>query len=226
MYSFLILSFLAAACHGAAVLNDLKLTGRLTEAEKEDLRKRIEAAGGCNANVCFAIDGSGSIGDKEFLNEKNFVLDVASVIAVDQPAELGAAQYSTAVSPIHPLTPDIASFILAVQNTTQLNGQSFVVGGVNYCFSQLWRRRNEANHMVILGDGKSDIGSDAVLRANLFRRIGGDVSVVAAGFADNTQLLAIAGGKQDHVFEVSSFLDVLALQLIIESLVEQICMQT
>lgn len=207
------------------IKNELPSTGRLSDSEKEDLRKRIEAAGGCNGNICFAIDGSGAIGAKEFRNEKDFVLDVASVIAVDQPAELAAAQYSTAVSAIHPLTADVASFILAVENTTQLEGQSFVVGGINYCFSQLWSRRDEAIHIVLLGDGKSSIGSDAVSRANLFRQIGGDVSVVAAGFPDNAQLLAIAGGKQDHVFEVSSFLDVLALQAIIDDLIEQICIE-
>lgn len=187
------------------------------------LRNNLRRSGGCSANVCFAIDGSGAISDEEFLNEKNFVLDVVSVIAVDQPVELAAAQYATPTRNIHRLTSDIASFILAVQGTTQLKGRSKLAGGVNYCFSQLASQRRHPNKLVLLGDGRSDLGSDAVRRANHFRRKTGSVSVVAAGFPDPHRLLALAGGKANNVFQVSSFIDVLQLQAQIERLVENIC---
>jgi len=110
-----------------------------------------------------------------------------------------------------------------VNSLRQTGGASFVVGGVNYCFSQLFRRRGEANKIVLLGDGRSNIGSQAYRRANLFRRLGGSVCTVAAGFADNSQLLKIAGGDPNLVFEVDNFLDILNLQLIIEDLVFGIC---
>lgn len=175
------------------------------------------------SNICFAIDGSGSINRTEFINERNFVLDVTSVIGVDEPVEFAAVQYSTGNSPISPLTPNTAAFTLDINAIKQLGGQSFVTGGVNYCFSQLARRRGEANKIVILGDGRSNIGSSAITRADLFRSIGGDVCVVGAGFADDAELLAIAGNDSDRVFEVDSFLDVLALEKIVEDLVLGIC---
>lgn len=61
----------------------------------------------------------------------------------------------------------------------------------------------------MLGDGIGNIGSIAVDRADLFRQVGGDVSVVTAGFTDNKQLLATAGEKHGHIFQLNSFLDVL-----------------
>ncbi len=179
--------------------------------------------GGCNANVCFTVDGSSSISSAEFENEKNFVLDVASIISSDQPVELAAAQYSTSIAPITRLTPYVAGFEESVRNAAQIGGASFVVGGVNYCFSQLMRRYGEANKIVILGDGRSNIGSTAVRRAELFRRMGGSVSAVAAGFADDKELLAIAGWDRNKVFRVNSFADVLALHEVIKKLVFRVC---
>lgn len=207
----------------AAIVQELPFSARISDAAKEELQRKIEEAGGCNGNICFAIDGSSSISDTEFENQKNFILDVSSVIGVDYPVELAAVQYATKNSAITPMTPNSAFFNLAVEETEQMGGKSFVVAGINYCFSQLIKRRGEALKIVLLGDGRSNIGGDSIKRANLFRRLGGDVSVVGAGFEDSTQLLGIAGGKHDHVFEVDSFLDVLVLQGFLEALTAQIC---
>ena len=201
-----------------------ELSCRMPESVRAELRRRITSVGGCNANVCFAIDGSSSISAVEFENEKNFVMDVASVISSDRrPVELSAAQYSTSIVPVAPLTPDVELFEEVVQSTPQIGGASFIVGGVNYCFSQLMRRPGEANQMVILGDGRSNIGSKVTSRAELFRSLGGSLSTVAAGFADDRELLAIAGGDRGMVFRVDSFADVLALHKVIEQLVFRVC---
>ncbi len=207
----------------AVPTENLQISSRMGFAALQDLKRRVKAAGGCNANVCFAIDGSGSISTAEFNNQKNFVLDLVSVLAVDDAAEVAACQYASAVSPIQPLTVDTARFNLAVDRARQVRGQSFVVGGVNYCFSQLWRRRGEANKIVLLGDARSNIGSSAVRRADLFREVGGSVCAVGAGYTDDRELLAIAGGNKNLVFQADSFLDVLTLQSFIEKLVKQIC---
>lgn len=222
LYAYAVIFFSVFVCN-CAIVNQLQRLGRISAAEHDELRRKIEAAGGCNANICFAIDGSGSISSEAFQNEKNFVLDVASVVGVDEPVELAAVQFSTANTPISPLTPDTSEFILSVESAAQLKGASFVTAGISYCFSQLWRRQGEANKIVVLGDGRSNIGSSAVRRADLFRQVGGEVSVVAAGFSNDQELLGIAGGQEDHVFRVSSFLDVLTLKSFVEALVEQVC---
>lgn len=215
----------------AAVVDELKTTGRLSGAARAQMRDRLISAGGCSANVCFAIDGSGSISREEFDNQRNFVLDIVSVIADDQvtgdrATEVAAVQYATSNNPITPLTTDIASFNLRVNSVQQVGGASFVVGGINYCFSQLFRRSGEANKIVLLGDGRSNIGSSAVDRADLFRTVNGSVCTVGAGFPDNSELLAISGDDPDLVFEVDSFFDVLALEKLVETLVFRICGRT
>lgn len=191
---------------------------------KEDLRKSLKSVGGCNANVCFAIDGSGAISPEAFTSQKNFVLDVVSVIAVDEPVELAAVQYATRRRAIKRLTNKVPEFVLAVNGTYQLGGWSRPAAGIAFCNRQLWRW-NKANKIVLLGNGKSDLGRSAVRSANRFRDRNGDLSVVAAGDADDQKLLAIAGGRKDRVFDVTSFLDVLALQEVIEQLVKNICLK-
>eukprot|EP00177_Eucheuma_denticulatum_P003635 GFKZ01006591.1.p1 GENE.GFKZ01006591.1~~GFKZ01006591.1.p1 ORF type:complete len:227 (-),score=31.62 GFKZ01006591.1:188-868(-) len=221
LFVFFTASALFAIAQGAAV-KDIPVTGRLSSAARAELRRKVAAAGGCNANICFAIDGSGSIPGQAFINERNFVLDVVAVLA-DNPIEVAAVQYATSVRTISGLTPDLASFNLAVNSERQLGGASFVVGGISACFSSLIRRRGEALKIVLLGDAGSNIGSSAPRRADLFRRVGGEVCAVAAGRANDRELLRIAGGDPNAVFDVDSFLDVLDLELIIEGLVLGIC---
>lgn len=99
-----------------------------------------------------------------------------------------------------------------------------MAAGINNCFSQLNRRRGEALRIVLLGDRQSTIGADAVARADLFREFfHGEVCVVGAGFTDDAELLAIAGGDPGKVFTVGTFIDVLTLQTLLEQLVEGVC---
>lgn len=204
----------------------LSTGARLSQTQIDDLRDRIAAVGGCNANVCFAIDGSRSLAKSgEFEAEKNFVLDLMAVIGVDDAVEVAAVQYGTSSSAISPLTANLEDFITKVADEKPLKSKrTFVAAGINYCFGQLFRRPGEANKIVLLGTAKSQIGSSAVRRANEFRQAtGGEVCTVAAGFADTRELLAIAGGDPEKVFLVGSFLEVLKLQALIEGLVEGIC---
>ena len=214
-----------AALTPESLKNAVTTSNRQLSPPLQTVRDRIKAAGGCNANICFAVDGSGSISTQEFINQLDFILSVSSIVTVDNAAELAAAQYSSAVTRISPLTANIARFNEIVENTKdrQVRGQSFVVGGINYCFSQLARRVGEPSFIVLLGDGRSNIGSNAVARANLFRRVGGFVAAVGAGFADTRQLLAIAGGNKELLYEVDDFFDVLKLQLIVEDVTAKIC---
>ena len=223
--SLFIFAVFAFVCAYGAPVEEMNGIARMSQTSIEDLRDRLAAVGGCNANVCFAIDGSGSLNATEFIAEKNFVLDVVSVIAVDYAVELSAVQYGTASSPISSLTADVEDFILKVNREQQLEaGNTFLVAGVNYCFSQLARRSGEALKMVILGDGFSTLGDDPVPRTDLFRRaLNGKVCAVGAGVQNDEVLLGLAGGNPDQVFKVGNFLDVLDLQRILEGLVEGIC---
>ena len=220
-----LLSFIVAAVYVAAAsakTDILPISSRLTADQLSDLRRR---ARGCNANVCFAIDGSGSISSQDFEAQIVFVGDAAAVLhSEENPVKLAAVQYGNTTSPISRLTVDVNALSLALVRTTQLGSPTTAVGrGINFCIRQLRRTRGEANKIVLLGDGRSTIGPNAVRRADLFRRLGGEVCAVGAGFSDDSELLAIAGGDPEKVFVVGNFIDVLELQFIIENLVDQIC---
>lgn len=189
--------------------------------------QKMQSAGGCNANVCFAIDGSKSISSAEFTNEKNFVLDVVSVL-VDNPVEFAAVQYADGRERISKLTTDDETFILKMNSTKQMSHpRSHIKGGVNFCFRQLMKRPGEPIKMVVLGDARvknKRIARRTVETTDLFRMNGGDVAVVAAGAKINKKLmLKITGGNEKLLLDVDNFLDVLTLETYIERVVEAIC---
>lgn len=196
--------------------------------ERQDrLMQKIQAVGGCNANVCFAIDGSTSISSDEFTNQKHFILDVVSVL-VDNPVEFAAVQYADGRERISKLTPDDETFIGKVNSTKQMcDPRSHIKGGVNFCFRQLMKRPGEPMKMVILGNARvrnRRVARRTVETTDLFRKNGGDVTMVAAGAKINQMLmLKLTGGNEKLVLHVDDFLDVLTLEMYIERVVEEIC---
>lgn len=194
----------------------------LSDDRKKRIRQKIKAAGGCNANVCFAIDGSGSISPEEFNAEKLFVLNVVSLLT-DNPVELAAVQFSTSTNPIQSLTADDEQFIRRVQDTNQIPGSSFVTGGVNYCLSELFHRPGESNKIVLLSDGQRNIGGSAARAADAFRSLGGSVCVVGAGDQNEQELLGITGGDRSLYFRLDNFLDYVTLADHIESVTLRAC---
>jgi len=229
-FAFVLLAVLCASANAAAVhgistsAKQQVQTKIISSSAAIDLRDRIVSSGGCNANVCFAVDGSGSINSTQFRSELNFVTDIVSIIAATDPVGLAAVQYSTGTRAISEFTTNDFGFIPAVDRTRQLFGQSFVAGGINFCFAELFNAGGPVNKIVLLGDARSNIGSSAIRRADQFRAVGGTVCSVAAGTnPDRDALLGIAGGDPDLVFEVDDFINVIELSNIIEKLVEQIC---
>lgn len=189
----------------------------------KSIRKKVKEAGGCKATVCFALDGSGAIPLQGFINERNFALDVVSVIAVDEKVELSAVQYASHRHVVSTITTDASKFVLATQNEKQSGGKSFTAGGIALCSSLLRKSKSNARKIVLFTDGKTSVGRNAAWRAELFRFMGGDLSVVEAGVPDRRAISAIAGFNKNRLFNVKSFLDVLALQNVIEQLVFNIC---
>lgn len=202
----------------------------LLEQQKLRLQRKINATGGCKANICFAIDISASVTEEEVRNEGNFILDIVSVLNVSD-VEYAATRFTNSSYEISSLTDDRSSFISSVTITTlvdvasgkRVGGLSNAGEGLNYCFTQLKGRRNENNHVVFLGDSVRKVEDTARRNAQLFNEAGGRLSVVASGISDNKVLLDIVGGNKDLVHAVVNFLDVLSLESIIEDVVAEIC---
>ncbi|KAI0561494.1 von Willebrand factor type A [Gracilaria domingensis] len=172
------------------------------------------AEGGCDPNVCFALDGSVSIDEDSFQLQKDFVKLVAGVISLDEQSQFAALQYGITTSIISDLTIDANDFLLKVDAAVQIGAsRTFVARGIFGCVLQLLRTPFEANHIVLLGDGEdSDLsrftsfGSAGIARQFL-RNPNNQISAVAVGFSDTSGLESIVGSP-DRVFTVDQWAEV------------------
>lgn len=221
-YLTTLLVVILCAMHAVSANDErVPIIPRLSQTRLGELRKQVED---CNANVCFAIDGSGSINATEFEAQQFFVQDLVSVLVNDEnDVEVAAVQFGFRSSVISRLTADLEQFTLALFDAPQRGGGTALRKGIKACAWQLRRVRREPIKMVLLGDGRSSKPRAAARRANRFRRVGGEVFAVGTADADGEQLLKLAGGNADRVYEVDNFLDVLAIQVVIEDMVAEIC---
>ena len=160
----------------------------------------------CVVNLCFAIDGSASISDAQYNQQKSFVASVVKKLTKENKAGFAAVQYGVANIAISPFTEDETEFLQLVETSERKGAtQTFVLSGINYCFSQLFRRTGALNSIVMLGDGERNFGGDPVDRADLFRETGGEVSAVAIGASPNVAALkAIAGKRTSKFFRIKN----------------------
>lgn len=159
----------------------------------------------CNINVCFALDGSSSISSSSYKIQQTVVRDVVNYISTgNMKIGLAAVQYGISSTAISPFTVDRKAFLSALAASTQLKLEGkFVTAGLNYCISELYEKRGRKNHIVLFGDGKSNVGSDPGDRAALFFKTGGVVYAVGVGDPQNiTALTDIAGGARQGVFGI------------------------
>jgi len=186
------------------------------------LRQRVIAQGSCNPNLCFALDGSGSISEADFTSQKDFVQLVAAIVGVDTDAAFAAVQYGLRNIGISSLTNDVDQFLLDV-DASELEGapRTFVAAGLGFCINELRPRTEDANKIVLLGDGRSNFGGNPVPIAKTFREPTGDgaICAVAVGFTDLSVLNGITGSST-RVLNIDGYFELLD---ILDQVVTEIC---
>lgn len=215
--------FLSAALLALAVATSTSIGSsvRAPQSMIQRLKNKVIENGGCNINVCFAIDGSGSVGQRGFDAEKGFVFDIESIINVRGPVGLAATQFGATSSPIIGFTTSAPAFRSAVNGARFLNARlTNIREGISFCVTELLKSRSGPKKIVLLTDGRANTGGDPVPLADLFRAVGGDVCAVGVGHSDDRSLLEIAGGDRDRVLNVDDFFE---LAGILEDLIEQVC---
>lgn len=181
------------------------------------LMGKIIFKGGCNPNVCFALDGSGSVNSDDFRAQKEFVELAAALIGVDRSAHFASVQYTRTLHEISPLTNNQDSFLVRVNNARAKGGATFVPAGLAYCVKELYHRREDANKIVLLGDGRNNFGSGSL--TGPLRRFRGEVCAVGVGNINKHNLIKIAG-HPSRVFQADDFF---SLAFLIDDLVSGIC---
>lgn len=216
--AFLIAAIIALA---AAAPADMKTDTRLSRSVISSLQQKVRNEGGCNVNVCFAIDGSGSISKKEFDEEISFVLDTLAVIGADRLAGLAATQIGAVSSPISSLTFDVAAFKNALLETRFLGAESSNIrDALSFCVTELLEDTSGPKKIVVLTDGRANVGGDPAQVANSFRAAGGEVCAVGVGLRDEPSLLKLVGGRSERVLAIDDFFNLLST---LEDFIKQIC---
>lgn len=99
--------------------------------------------------------------------------------------------------------------------------RTFIRAGLLYCFNKLRKRPDDANKIVLLGDGNANLGGDPVAIADRLReQTGGEICAVGVDYANMQVLLDIVGGDPAMVLTVDDFFE---LSDILETLIAQVC---
>ena len=194
-----------------------------TQATVNELKQKIRDFGGCGPNVCFALDGSGSISGSDWSAQKFLVELVAAVVGVDTNAEFAAVQYGLRNIGISLLTGDVDQFLLDVEaNRLARARRTFIAAGLAFCIRQLNQRPGDANKIVLLGDGRSNFGGNPIPTAQrwLSAAPSNRICSVGVGFENTAVLQAIAGGDPDMVLTSDDWEKVTE---ILGDLVYQVC---
>lgn len=189
--------------------------------------REIRGVTSCDPNVCFAIDGSASLGEEDFNLQKDFVAIIAAIVGAEPGAQFAAVQYGLVNKPIRNLRFNPDNFLLLLEAAEFARARrTFIGAGLAYCVSQLGRRRGEPSKIVVLGDGRSTYGSltgalspTAIADRWRARSPANRVCTVAVGFAD-TSLFEQIADNPGLVLEVTDWMRVLN---ILRELIRDIC---
>lgn len=173
-----------------------------------DLQDLIIARGGCNRNLCFALDASTKLSPNDFQLQRDFVALIAATLGVDNDVHVASWQYGPRVRRISSLSADINAFLLRLETWQQdlVVNRNFLAGAISGCRNELRRRRNDANKLVLIGNGRTSFFQQAIAVnvANAFRRQNGAVCAVTVSNA-NTRFFTRLTGTSERVLGVTDF---------------------
>lgn len=189
--------------------------------------REIRGVDSCDPNVCFAIDGSASLGRDDFELQKQFVAIIAAIVGAEEGAQFAAVQYGLSNKKIRNLRGNPDNFLLLLERAKWARARrTFIGAGLAYCVSQLGRRRGEPSKIVVLGDGRSTYGDlggllspGAIADGFRARSPANRICTVAVGFSD-TSLFEEIADDSSLVLEVGDWPRVLN---ILRELVRDIC---
>lgn len=175
---------------------------------------------GCEVNLCFALQGDHFITKEEFQAQKDFVDLIVAILTTDEPGNFCAVQYGRTTRRISPLTKFKIKFLNKVANAVQVGGlQTNIAAALGYTGFQLRPRQEDANKIIILGDGLDTIGFRPRFIARKIRKEGIRICAVAVG-GFSTKALKSITGDSNLIFEIDSFFD---LAEVVVGFVNDVC---
>lgn len=184
------------------------------------LRQNVRDTG-CDINLCFALQGDDFITAEEFEDQKNFVDLLVAILTTDKGGNYCAVTYDRTTRKVSPLTKAKLFFLNKVRGTKQPGGfETNIAAALGYTGFQLKPRKEDANKVIILGDGLESVGFRPRQVAWVLRtRFKIDISAVAIGQYSLRSLTKITGSRK-KVFRVDEFFE---LAEVVNGLVFDVC---
>ena len=128
---------------------------------------------------------------------------MVAILTTDEPGNYCAVQYARTTNPIHRLTGNKIRFLNAVNRVRRVGGKSFdtnIAAALGYTGFQLLARGEDANKIIILGDGLENVGfpPKRIARILLKRKVG--ICAVAVGGFSTAAIRGIVGGDNNRNF--------------------------
>lgn len=187
------------------------LSRRNTASVAAAITREFRRAGRCAPNVCFAIDGSRSIGKKNFDLQLKLVRVISAIIGIKGGALFSGVQYGLANKPISVKPVKAAAFLRNIKRTKwQKASRTFIGGGVAWCVQGLQRSR-KSNKLVLLGEGRNTfgilgglLGPAAIAKDFRSRSRKNGVFAVVVGGRNRKVFTDIVGGDRSLVLKVTN----------------------
>lgn len=115
-----------------------------------DLKTRAESEG-CIANLCFAVDTSGSLSSFEFQLERDDIIEIRSIFGADPRSRFAASQYGPRSCPISKSIENVSTFSFRVCRTSYQNVPRIIVStGIVFCNFHLKQNSTDVSNIVWL----------------------------------------------------------------------------
>lgn len=182
----------------------------------------------CRPNVCFGLDGSGSISNEDYNFQKAFVVLAVATLGGLNGSKFAAVEYGAIVDPIVELQTPTAQTLLTI-NADQSQSASLTLVGpaIQWCSTQMELTPAPVNKIVILGDGRtsvldnnSDFGAQALAQKFASASVANAVCGGLVGGGNKDFFLELVGGAEERVLESDQWSNIIN---IITAFVEQIC---
>ncbi|XP_052806160.1 collagen alpha-1(XIV) chain-like [Mya arenaria] len=185
---------------------------------------------GCNRDIVFVLDDSGSVGRTNFGHALDFVREIVQQIQIGpNNAMTGLMTYST--------RPHVSWNLNTLSTYSQINTALKNVpyqGGITntndaletvrtqMLTSQNGDRPNAENVVIVLSDGRSNDKIDTIREATRLHAVSKDVISIVIGSGFDAQELQAIATDRHHVFDVHTYS---SLNTIIAQLMQVICNQ-
>lgn len=204
--------------------DDASTARQRLETKMAELQGLISQNGGCDAQICFALQSSNPPGFERFQLQKAFVLSAARTFFNNQGIfRAGAIKYGIISSSIVLPNVTLPTFVEEVRDAQfEESDDSSLAAPIVTCDVQLDPPAavSQNRYTVLFNNGQSDFGGPPAVNAEIFEGRGGRIFGITF---QKEQRSVLRAALADKVTAVEYLPDFWRIRFVLESLVRTVC---